>query len=70
MTQGAAAELLTSRVHRFAKLEIGPMVIQDPEVIVTDLKLGDADLILGIDFLSSRRIWLSYGSRRIFLSTK
>jgi hypothetical protein len=51
-------------------LEIGPMVIQDPEVIVTDLKLGDADLILGIDFLSSRRIWLSYGSRRIFLSTK
>jgi len=27
-----------------------------------------ADLVLGVDLLSSRRLWLSYGSRRIFIS--
>jgi hypothetical protein len=43
------------------------MVVRDPEIIVTDLKLSDADLVLGVDFLSSRRLWLSYGSHRIFL---
>jgi predicted aspartyl protease len=67
-TQGAAAELLTSRVHRFAKLEVGTVVVRNPEIIVTDLKLADADLVLGVDFLISRRLWLSYGSRRIFLA--
>jgi predicted aspartyl protease len=65
--QGAAAEVLASRVHRFTKLEVGTMVVRDPEIIVTDLKLSDADLVLGVDFLSSRRLWLSYGSHRIFL---
>jgi hypothetical protein len=44
------------------------VVVRNPEIIVTDLKLADADLVLGVDFLISRRLWLSYGSRRIFLA--
>jgi hypothetical protein len=69
-TQGVAGEALTSHVHRFAKLEVGTVVVPNPEVIVTDLKLTDADMVLGIDFLKSRRVWLSYGSRRIFISSR
>jgi predicted aspartyl protease len=68
ITRGAAAEQLSSRVHRFSKLEIGGEVVRHPEFVVTDVKLSDADLVLGIDFLISRRIWLSYGSQQIFLS--
>jgi hypothetical protein len=30
--------------------------------------LSDADVVLGANFLSSRRLWLSYASFRIFLS--
>jgi hypothetical protein len=40
----------------------------DPEIAVAGFNLRDADLVLGFDFVSSRRMWLSYGSRRIFLS--
>jgi predicted aspartyl protease len=69
-TQGVAGEPLSSRVHRFARLEVGALIIRNPEVVVTDLTLNEADIVLGVDFVSSRRLWLSYGSRRIFLSSR
>ena len=28
---------------------------------------AEADLVLGIDFLGSRRVWISYGSQQLFL---
>jgi predicted aspartyl protease len=68
--RGAAAEQLAARVHRFSLLEIGVETIRNPEIVVTDVRLSDADLVLGIDFLKSRRLWLSYGSQQIFLSRR
>jgi predicted aspartyl protease len=65
--RGAAAEQLAAHVHRFAQLEIGAETIHNPEIIVTDVTLSDADLVLGIDFLRPRRIWFSYGSQQIFI---
>jgi len=65
--RGAAAEQLTAHVHRFSELEVGTETIRNPEIIVTDVRLSDADLVLGIDFLRTRRIWLSYGSQQIFI---
>ena len=67
VTQGVAAARLQSRVHRFEKLEIGAAVISKPNIIVTGLKLDEADMVLGMDLLACRRLWLSYGSRRVFL---
>jgi clan AA aspartic protease (TIGR02281 family) len=64
---GAAAEQMSAHVHRFSQLQIGPEVIRNPELIVTDIRLNDADIVLGIDFLRSQRIWMSYGSQQIFL---
>ena len=69
-TRGAASEQLSAHLHRFSKLEIGGEIVRNPEVIVADVRLSDADLVLGIDFLRSRRIWLSYGSQQIFLSRR
>jgi predicted aspartyl protease len=68
--RGAAAEQLAARVHRFWQLEIGAETIRNPEIVVTDVRLSDADLVLGIDFLKSRRLWLSYGSQQVFLSRR
>ena len=70
VTLGAAAERLNSHLHRFSRMEVGGEVIHSPALIVADVSLRDADLILGVDFLSSRRIWLSYGSQQIFLSRR
>ncbi len=69
-TRDATAHQLDSRLHRFSRLTVGAEMIRNPEVAVTDVKLTDADLVLGIDFLKSRHIWLSYGSLRIFLSSR
>jgi len=68
VTLGAAAERLNTRLHRFARMEVGGELVRNPELIVADVALRDADLVLGVDFLASRRVWLSYGSQQIFLS--
>ena len=65
--RGAGPEQLSGRVHRFARLEIGGEAIRNPEIIVADLNLSDADLVLGIDIVRPWRIWLSYGAQKIFL---
>jgi len=66
--RGAAGESVQARIHRFSHMEIAGAITREPEFAVTNLSLRDADLVLGFDFVSARRIWLSYGSRRIFLS--
>jgi predicted aspartyl protease len=68
VTLGASAERLNSHIHRFARLEIGDEVVRNPDFVVADFKLSDADLVLGVDFLGARRVWWSYGSQLIFLS--
>lgn len=68
--QGVAGDPLPARIHRFAKLELGSIVLRNPEIVVADINLREADLVLGVDLLSSRRLWLSYGSRRIFISSR
>ena len=65
--QGAAAGRLTSRRHRFARLQIGSELVRDPELAVVDFNLRDADIILGIDVISAQRFWLSYGSLKLFI---
>jgi predicted aspartyl protease len=70
VTLGAAAERLNSHLHHFSHLEVGGELVRNPALIVADVSLRDADLVLGIDFLSSRRIWLSYASQQIFLSRR
>jgi predicted aspartyl protease len=66
--RGAGSEVVKSRAHRFARLEIGGEMLRDRVIVVTNLRLQDADLVLGVDYLRSRRVWLSYGSHQIFLA--
>ena len=66
--RGAGSEFVKSRAHRFGRLEIGGETIRDRVIVVTNLRLQDADLVLGIDFLRTRRVWLSYASHQIFLA--
>jgi predicted aspartyl protease len=66
-TRGIAAGPLAARLHRFTELKVGPLLIARPEILVADVKVNNADMVLGIDFLLQRRLWLSYGARRVFL---
>jgi predicted aspartyl protease len=65
--RGAAAEIVRSHAHRFARLEIDGEVLRDPVVVIAAMGLQDADLVLGADFLHWQRAWLSYTSQQVFL---
>lgn len=64
---GAAGESLPAELHTLRDMRVGDVPIRTP-VIVTALTLAhDIDALLGADFLQSHRVWLSYGSRRLFI---
>lgn len=63
----AGSEL--AHLLRFHQLVIGGQRVFDPVFLVVPFYLDDADLILGIDFLKTHRVWLSYGLHRVFLGT-
>lgn len=73
LDKGPAATLrgvigsLPAHVHRFKELILGGDRLPDPVLVVTPLNLDDADLILGLDFLSTRRVVLSYSSHRVLI---
>lgn len=67
-TSGFGGGQLASRLHRFESLTVGNLTLGNPEIVVTDLRLRGIDMILGMDFLRSRRLWLSYAGFRMFLS--
>jgi predicted aspartyl protease len=64
--RGADGEQLIAHAHRFTRLEVGE-IIRNAEMDVTEISLNEADLVLGIDFLAPRRVWISYGSQLLFL---
>lgn len=68
VTRGFGSGRLDSRIHRFESLTVGDITVSNPQIVVTDLRLRGIDLILGMDFLRSRRLWLSYAGFRVFLS--
>lgn len=68
MTRGITQEPLGSHIHTFSKLEFAGNVVPAPKVVITDIKLPDADLVLGMDYLGQSRIWLSYDSAQIAIS--
>ncbi|MDP9096944.1 MAG: retroviral-like aspartic protease family protein, partial [Pseudomonadota bacterium] len=66
--QGAAGETLPAEMH-VLQLRVGDISGRMP-VMVTPLALpNDIDALLGADFLQTHRIWLSYGSRRLFVAS-
>src|SRR5580692_12285523 len=65
--RGANGEQLSAHAHRFFRLEVDGEVIRNAEIDVTEINLNDADFLLGIDFLGSQRVWISYGSQQLFL---
>jgi predicted aspartyl protease len=68
--QGVAGDPVASHIDRFGKLDLGGVIVRNPDIVVADIRSADAEIVLGMDFLSSRRFWLSYGSRRIFVSAR
>ena len=65
--RGIGAEQVTARVVRVPSLEIGPERFGAMPMLATDSGLGAIDMVLGMDYLGTRRLWLSYARRQVFI---
>ena len=54
---------------RVDELAVGEEVLRNVPVVVTaDGTGGQEELVLGQDWLRQRKVWLSFGGRRVFLA--
>ncbi len=67
VVHGAAPRDATARRHRFGSLVIGLETLSKPTLSVTDLPHGSGELLIGILYARSHRIWISYASRRMYV---
>lgn len=56
---GVAATDGQSRILRLRELRVGREVIATPEIGITDLPPGLGDMVIGMNFLHGRKLWLS-----------
>jgi predicted aspartyl protease len=56
-------------LHRFASITVGGQTLRDPLLLVFDRTPPDFDMLIGMDWLAGRRLWISTGTGRIFLRT-
>jgi predicted aspartyl protease len=68
VTQSLDAAGIITRPRRFRSLQIGDDAVDDPVLNVADLPPQAGDMIIGSDYLSSRRIWIALASGTMFAS--
>jgi predicted aspartyl protease len=67
-TRGAAGETLPATLHLLRDFRVGGMPLRTPVLVSPAALPRDIDALLGLDFLVSHRVWISYGSRRLFVA--
>lgn len=69
VAHGIGSRPIPVRLHRFAMLDIGGARTPEPALLVAPVHLVPiVDLVLGADWLQSRRVWLSYSTLQVFVA--
>ena len=55
------------RLHRFAEVSIGAATFRNAPIEVADLSVSDVGMLLGVDYFSTRHVWLSYATEQMFV---
>lgn len=66
--RGLGTQVFEIRRHVFDELQIGPERFRNFPIAVGGTLLGGGDMLLGLDYLGSRRVWLSYKLRQMFIA--
>lgn len=67
---GATEEAEAVPIHRFKRLVIGNETIGNPRFGVIRQSSGAMGGLIAADFMRQHRVWVSYASQQIFLSTR
>ncbi|MEJ1977187.1 MAG: retropepsin-like aspartic protease [Acetobacteraceae bacterium] len=58
---------LTTHLHRFADMDVGADHFASVLLSVGPVQVPEADMLLGADYLWTRRVWLSYETHQVFI---
>ena len=58
--RGVDGQRMELRYAKVRELRVGADVTRDQPVIVAPVQVGGADLLLGMDWATRRRVWVSY----------
>jgi predicted aspartyl protease len=64
---GVGGNVLPSAMHRFSELSIGGEQIRNVEMAVAERTIPQADMLLGLPYMATRHIWLSYATQQMFI---
>ena len=60
VARGVDGAAMPIRHLRIGTLQVGTNVLANAPVSVSPLQLGRGDMLLGLDYLRRRRVWISY----------
>lgn len=66
---GSGSGVGTAHLHRFRSLDVAGQVYQGPLLAVAPLPVSNAEMLLGMDWISSRRLFLSYATHQLFVES-
>lgn len=67
LAQGVDGSTLPIRHVRVRMMQVGTEMIADAPISVSPLLLGQGDMLLGLDYLGRRRVWVSYRTGRVLI---
>lgn len=66
---GLGPRTVTGWSHRFRSLTIGPDRVSAPTLWIAPIRLIPiVDMVLGADWLATRRVWISFTTRQVFVA--
>jgi clan AA aspartic protease (TIGR02281 family) len=64
---GAKGTMMTAHKHRFDAMSVGAATFHDVRISVQDQDFPGTDMLLGMDFLRWRKVWLSFATNQVFM---
>jgi len=67
---GVGSHIVTMHRHTFRSLEVAGQTTNAPVIWVEPVRLTPiVDMLLGADWFAGRRVWVSFGTRQLFVAT-
>ncbi|MFM0047275.1 retropepsin-like aspartic protease [Paraburkholderia sediminicola] len=64
---GSKGNAVAAHKHLFQTMAVGTSTFRNARIFVQDGSFPDTDMLLGMDFLRWRKVWLSYSSNQVFI---
>lgn len=64
-SRGMDLRPIRTAMHRFREMRVGAETMREPVIAVAEIRLAGADMLLGMDWLAPRHVWLAIAQGRM-----